>query len=393
MSEKPFSRTWLTLACCSGYFVLGLVISLIGVSLERLAGHVSASVTAVGGTFFIYVGIASIISLFATGPVIDRYGKKPVAVTGSLLTGASLLLICFTTSFGRACAAMFLMGLGTGCLNAGINTLINDLYPKNPGRALNLGNAFFGLGAVFLPLLAGWLFLTMGLKHLLILTAVFTSIPSVLFYFSVFPPPVVGQRFRFSEALRVFRDPLVGLIGLLLFFYVGLEASFGIWSRAAIADHWQLRPPFDQLTLAGFWTGLVLGRIFAATIFRTIDDEDLVLYCAVGSCAGVALFVLAPSALSASAGLWFAGLCFGPIFPSCLAITGQNCRSYPATSLTVVIACGVLGMVVITPAIGWVAEASSLMKGLWLSLGAGLMMLTVQVVLRKKVKKRSISNR
>jgi FHS family glucose/mannose:H+ symporter-like MFS transporter len=388
MSEKPFSRTGLTAACCSGYFVLGLVISLIGASLEAFAVQVSASVTRVGGTFFFYIAIASFIVLFAAGPVMDRFGKKPILVAGSLLAGTAMLVASVVNSFGWACAVMFLLGIGVGCFNAGLNTLINELYPENRGRVLNLGNAFFGLGAVFLPLVAGWLFLYMGLVQLLVLTAIFSFLPGILFAFSVFPPTSNGVRFKFGEAVKVLQDPLVVMMGLVLFFYVGLEASIGIWCRSAIVDNWQIRAPFDQFTLAAFWASLVLGRIIAGTTFRAIPNEDLVFYCSAGSCVGIAVFILAPSAVMASAGLWFAGLCFGPIFPSSLATAGTCFKHYSGTIFALVIASGVLGAVVLAPAIGKLAGASSLMTGLWLAFGAGVMLLLSQIAVRQKVKRR-----
>jgi fucose permease len=388
MNPKPFSRSGLTAACCLGYFVLGLVSSLIGVSLEAFAEQVSASVTRIGGTFFFFIGISSLLVLFASGPMMDHLGKKPVLMAGSLLAGIAMLLCVKVTSIGQASAVMCVLGCGMGCFNAGLNTLINDLHAENPGRMLNLGNAFFGLGAVFLPLTAGWLFLYMGLRHLLLLTAFFSLLPGVFFAFSIFPQPVEGVRFKLREAAKALHDPLIILFGLVLFFYVGLEVSFGIWSRSAIVDHWQLKTPFDQFTLAAFWLSLVIGRVLAGTMFRSIPDEDLVLYSSAGCCAGIGVFVLAPSALTASAGLWFTGLCFGPIFPSTLGAIGACFKHYTSTIFTLMIASGVLGALALAPAVGKVAGATSLMTGLWLTFAAGLLMLLFQFLVRKRVRSR-----
>ena len=129
MSNKPFSRAGLTAACCTGYFVLGVVSSLLGVSLERFAEQISVRVSEVGGTFFFFIGIASFCVLFATGPLIDRYGKKPVLVAGGLLAGVAVLLAGIVASIGQACAVMFMLGCAMGCFNAGLNTLLSDLYP------------------------------------------------------------------------------------------------------------------------------------------------------------------------------------------------------------------------------------------------------------------------
>ena len=110
------------------------------------------------------------------------------------------------------------------------------------------------------------------------------------------------------------------------------------------------------------------------------------LYCAVGSCIGLAGFILGPSKEIASAALWFSGLCFGPVFPSTLASVGICYKKYVGTIFSIIIATGVLGAVVLTPAVGKIG--GSLSNGLRLILIAGFLMLAAQIIVDIRVRKR-----
>ena len=91
------------------------------------------------------------MSVFA-GPVIDRFGKKPVLVAGSLLAAIVVALISTATSYAMLATLVFILGLGASCINSGANTLVPDLYPENPSSAPNLASASFSLGTVGVPL-------------------------------------------------------------------------------------------------------------------------------------------------------------------------------------------------------------------------------------------------
>lgn len=383
--RKTLSPAYLTAACCSGYYAMGLVISLIGAGLEAFAGQLSTSPTAIGGSFFFFVGTASFFMLFVVGPLIDRFGQKPVLIAGSLFLSAAILLLTRARSLSAACALMFLAGTGSAGLNGGVNTLINHLHKNNRSRAFNLSNIFFGLGAVTLPCLAGWLLKSGGLFNLLVITSALSLLPALLFSLGVFPPGAAVNDFRLGEAVRTLANPLVALFALVIFFYTGLEASLGIWSRTAMVDSWKVSAPLDQFILAGYWGALITGRLLAGTTFKDIPSHTLVLSCAIGSAAGLGAFLVAPSVYVAAGALWFSGLCFAPIFPSTMGSAGENLSGYTGTVFSLLIAVGVLGAVLLSTGVGKIAASSSLNGAFRVILASGVLMLTFQYLLRRRI--------
>lgn len=367
---------------------MGLSFSLIGVGLESFAAQVSSSAARVGSLFFLSMGSAAFLMLFAVGPLIDRFGQRPVLIGGAILSGLSVWLLSGAGTMPGACALMFLLGAGSSGINGGVNTLVNHLHPRNPERMLNLGNVFFGAGAVMMPLAGSWLIEGSGLGSLLKLGALVCLIPVLMFAVARFPSDVSVEDFRLSDAGRAVSDPLVVMFCVLAFLYVGLEASMGIWSRPAVAGRWGLKPPLDQLLLAGYWSALVTGRLLAGTLFHRIEGRRMVLRCAIGSTLGLVVFAMADSLGVAAFALWFSGLCFGPIFPSSLGSAGRIFKVYTGTIFSMMIASCVLGGVCISSLVGAVAGAGSLRAGLFVVAGCACMMLFIQLNISRRVKLR-----
>ena len=385
--QKNYSTAYLTAVCCSVYLVMGMAFSMIGVGLEEFAGQLSSSATTVGSLFFLCQGGASFLMLFAVGPLIDRLGQRPVLIAGSLLCAVSMAGLTRVESLSEACGILFVMGAGGAGLNGGVNTLVNYLFPQNPGRALNLSNIFFGLGAVSLPFMAGWLLNSLELKGLLWITAGICSVPALLLFFDGFPVGVRVEFFSLRSAVRTLGDTRVALFGSIVFLYVGLEASLGIWSRPALIELWKLKSPLDQFVLSGYWGAIVVGRLLAGTVFQHIEGHRLVWRCSLGAVIGLAVFNLAGSVYVAAFALWFSGLCFAPIFPSTLGCVGRTFTNYTGTIFSLMIALGVLGGVVVSTLVGKIAGTSALAHGFYLVLAVCLAMLALQTIVLRRAQK------
>ena len=385
---SSFSVFYLTAACCSGYLVLGLIFSLIGVGLEAFATQTGASVAQIGSLYFLNIGGATFLMLLAVGPLIDRFGQKPILVSGGLICASSLWMLVSAHSLAVGCALMFTTGAGAACLNSGSNTLINHIHPKKPERMLNVGNLFFGVGAVIMPLAGSWLLAGPGISALLKLAAIGCLLPVILFSMAWFPSDVRMKDFRLADAGRAVNDPLVILFCALIFLYVGLEASMGVWSRPAVAGKWGLRPPLDQLLLAGYWGTIMLGRLLAGTLFHNIPGQKMVTRCAVGSLAGLVVFAFAENLYLAAAALWFSGLCFAPVFPSTLGSAGRVFTRYTGTILSLIIAASALGGIALSTLVGVIAGAGSMKAGLILVAGWASLMLLIQISISRRVKDR-----
>ena len=107
------------------------------------------------GSLVMGLFLSSCIVQLIIGPLVDKFGYKPIAILGFAVAGGSLFLLAFAPSFTAGMLACIVLGIGAMSLNTVGNTLIPVVLfgGKDPARASNFGNSFFGLGYVLTPLL------------------------------------------------------------------------------------------------------------------------------------------------------------------------------------------------------------------------------------------------
>jgi fucose permease len=124
--------------------------------------------------------------------------------------------------------------------------------------------------------------------------------------------------------------------------------------------------------LAGYWAGLMLGRLLATRLLRYFRDIQFVLLSAVASIAVCAVLLGARSVPVLGAAVFFAGFAFSAIYPTSLAMVGDRYRRYPGTVFGVLFAIGLAGGAVFPWSVGQISQARSVRAGMVLPLaGAG----------------------
>jgi hypothetical protein len=95
---------------------------------------------------------------------------------------------------------------------------------------------FFGIGALGLPLVLGLLMKSLGYTMMLAGTGALVTLV-LIYYLSIrFPAPKHPHGFPLRDAARLIRDPVVLLLGLILFFESGVEITRCVgFSRSAAA--------------------------------------------------------------------------------------------------------------------------------------------------------------
>src|SRR5512136_1620120 len=119
------------------------------------------------GSLVMLLFLTCCIVQFIIGPLVDKFGFKPIAIVGFVVTAGSMFLLAFAPSLPLVKLACVFLGIGAMSLNTVGNTLIPVVLFKgqDPARASNLGNAFFGLGYVLTPLLFTLFLKVMGLSY------------------------------------------------------------------------------------------------------------------------------------------------------------------------------------------------------------------------------------
>jgi MFS transporter, FHS family, glucose/mannose:H+ symporter len=373
---------------CAGLFSCGIAMALVGAILPELQSSLRFGLEKAGLLqSIVYVG--QVPTLLVVGPLIDRLGKKPVLVTGWGLFAFALLGIVRASSYRPLATMLFLLGLGGSCLDGGSSTLIPEVYAKNAFSAMNVGNLFFSLGAVFFPLLTV-LTRKLGLAPILLFLAALMAILGALALLQRFPAANRATGFDWREAQQVVPHPTVIMLSAVLFFYVALETSTAGWVRTYLDRSFGATARASGLILTLFWASQALGRLVASRLVKILRGPELVLLSAMGAVLGTLLVVLAPHTRIAAAGVVVCGLTYAPIFPTSVTTAGIKFPTLFGTVFGIFAAAGFLGAVLLPAAIGYLANATTLREGLGLLVATAGLMLFAQAIYVRYERRRGL---
>ncbi|MGY4025061.1 multidrug efflux MFS transporter EmrD [Aeromonas rivuli] len=195
-------------------------------------GVSSASLQAVMACYLIPYGL----SQFIYGPLSDKWGRRPVLLTGMMVFLLGTLVIQLIPSAGALLVGSFIQGLGTGAAGAMSRTVMRDRYS---GAELNRANSLVSMGVIFSPLLApvlgGWLteWLNWRAGYWFLFGFGAISTLAILIWFAETLPPARRQPLRVRAAYRhVLGNPrFQGNLLCLMATFAGLavfEAAAGV---------------------------------------------------------------------------------------------------------------------------------------------------------------------
>jgi MFS family permease len=266
-----------------GQMVSGIASNITAVALPIWVFSITRSGAAVGLLEFFFFGSYLLVVLF-TGVLIDRYSRKMMMLVYDFtsLAATALLLVLQTAGnleVWHLYVAAVVQGAGYAFQSPSYSAAITTMVSRNQFvRANGLMSLLNDVPGIFGPLLAGTLYLIIGLNGILAfnLIAFVVSIGALLFV-EIPPTPhtVEGGLFhhRFlKEAIYginyIFRNP--GLLGLQLLFFTGNLFSGIALSVAALYPMILLRSGNNTEALGTVQSVGALAAVLAGAFLTTV---------------------------------------------------------------------------------------------------------------------------
>ena len=334
-------------------FVYGMLSAMLGTILPDLSDRFRLSPRE-NGTIAFAQAIGLIIASLGVGPLIDNEGKKLGLIIGLALIATALFALPRASGFRSILFLLFLLGVGGGIVVTGANALVSDVGEAHRATALNMVNLFFGLGGLATPFIAANLF-GRNWVRLCYTIAALTVVSLAIEASTKMPEPTRTGGFVLADAAPVLGRPLLFLLGLFLFLYVSCEV--GIWNwlpRHLIAQGIPESRALNILSL-GFALGLLIGRVGVSPIFIRVPAITVLLCASVVMAISTFLMLRLSNPLTAAILVFLAGLSMAPVFPTTLAIVGDNFPRMAGTAIGFVITCGWIGLAVSSRIIGFIA--------------------------------------
>jgi fucose permease len=366
-------------------FSLGIAFVIVGAISEELKGGLGVTNAEIGSLVLALFLTSMIVQLFI-GPLVDKFGHKPLAIAGFLVLSLSMFLIARATDAQTALVACILLGVGAMCVNTVGNTLIPAVLfsGKDPARASNFGNAFFGLGLVVTPLVFSLVaasdyrtgvYLLGALFLVFLLAALGTTFPRV------------STGYQFSMAFKLLGNRAVLVAALALFCYISLEASMNTWSKPYMTE--LLGGGSEAAARAGFVLSLfgvamMVGR-FATSMIKNLTaiGVKLIGVASLLAAGAILLMVNTHAPAVAVAAVMLTGLVFAPIFPTIVGVTFAKFEpSLYGSIFGIIFPVGLLGATFVPKIVGNLSVGATVQQGLLIVLAMAVALFVISLFLK-----------
>ena len=358
---KDMKMTLMDWAASAGLLAYASSMVATPICLVVLMKELSLNLTE-GGSIEVVRTVLLISVLLVSGIAAARWGKTALLEAGGFLLSGGLFLYSMAPSYPFVLAAMVLVGLGGGLLEALVNPLIQDLHPKDSGRYLNVTNAFFSLGVLITVLSVGEL-LSFGLPWRRILGGlgfVFLGI-SVLFLFSSRHAHKTGQipdnsyENPLHHSKVLLKQKRFWVFALAMLCGGGAEAAYTFWTASYIQLSYGTLPRAGALGTALFAGGMIAGRLGSGWVKQKQLAAQIMISSAFGLIFSLGFFYIA-SIYMLMGLLFLAGLAVACFWPSIQSYAADRVNGDTTMLFILLSAAGMPGFSLIAWAMGRIGD-------------------------------------
>jgi fucose permease len=351
----------------------GIVLTTLGAVLPSLVERFGIDKSA-AGALFVIMSFGILVGSVFFGPIVDLRGYKRVLVVAAAFIALGLAGIAYAPSLAWLRVAIVLVGLGGGVINGGTNALVADVSAGERSAGLSLLGVFFGVGAVGVPFALALLLGRFSYSTLIAGVAVLVLVPLVVTAVARFPAPKQAQGFPLADAGRLIRDPVLLLMGMMLFLESGMEITVGGWTATYFQEELGLGGQRALVFLSLYWLGMMLVRLGLGWLLRRASPARVLLACLGVALVGALLLIGTESVTAAGAGVFLLGCGFAATFPVVLGFVGDRYEQLSGTAFGVVIVMALTGGMLLPYATGALGAVYGL-RGSFLIIPTALVLL------------------
>jgi fucose permease len=341
-----------------------MMVLMIGTILPYLIEEANINYAVAGG-FLSAFAIGNLLASFINPPIIAKLGRKTTNIILTLLIPTSLLVIMAVPAIVYIYIAFVLLGIGRGSVSIFNNTVVNETF-GGKGSMLNLLHMTFAVGAFIAPFLSSF-YLTIGLtwRHLgYTIVLLFTITIILLFlipssYGKVEPKkstdPIGATKINRSYQ----RNFDFYVIGLILFFYLGLENCVNGWFVTYFKNA-NIMSDTHAINLVSYtWIAVMVGRLFTAYLLSKLEKKTLILIYSIMTTIFLFVLIATTNVVVISLAIVGLGFFFAGIYPTCIANVGSIIKG-STSGMSMFLAIAALGGIIAPQIVGFVADVIGL---------------------------------
>jgi fucose permease len=321
---KRYNNIIKFLPCLYASFIIGMVALEIGVILPYLMQELGLNYT-VAGTILSLFAIGNLVASPLNAMLIAKLEHNKVILLFSSLIPLCFVAIVLLPSVYCLYGIVFLIGIGRGSISIFIYSAAN----KEEGKTLYIHwlSIVFAIGALAAPILTSLLMhLGMNWRQVICFFVVLTLFVPILLlsHKSIQHKQIVEQLEKPKSPSNSVYYKNVGfyVIGLIMFFYIGLENCVNGWFVQYFKDMNIMSNTYANILVSITWMFIIIGRLTSAYLSTKLQKQQLIL---INCCFAAIFFILLISTQQleiitiAIVGLGF--FCAG-VYPTCISSIG-----------------------------------------------------------------------
>ncbi|WP_159796507.1 MFS transporter [Puerhibacterium puerhi] len=345
------------------FFLPGITISSWVTRTPDVRDLVGAS-TAQMGLILFGLSAGSMIGILSSGPLVARWGTRPVMTVGTLAVAAGAAVIGAGAALGSG--ALVALGLGVFGFGMGGGEVALNVEGAEVERGLGRStmpamHGFFSLGTV-VGAGAGMVLTAVRFPVGVHLAVVAVVVVAALLVAVRVVPAGVGRRPRAADGVAapaprpaVWRDTRLLLIGGIILALAMAEGTANDWLPLVMVDGHGFDAALGSAVYALFAAAMTLGRFVGGTFVDRFGRVAVLCVSALVGAAGLALVIFVDHqwVAAGAALLWGLGASLG--FPVALSAAGDS-GEHAAARVSLAATIGYVAFLVGPPVLGFLGE-------------------------------------
>lgn len=297
------------------------------------------------------------VSLPISGWLVGRWGSRYALLSGAILYPLTLVAIGLVATPLQLAGVLFVFGLWGNLCNISVNTQavgVEVLYGRSIMASFHGVWSMAGFGGA----LIGSVVIASGIVpfyHFCIITAV-----SLLLVASLFSRLLPADSRAAAQPIFARPDKGLLLLGLIAFCSMVAEGTMFDWSGVYFQNVVQAPKQLTILGYVAFMGTMAGGRFIGDWLSNQLGKKTMLQLSSVLITAGLGIAVIFPYLVPATIGFLLTGFGVSSIVPLVYGAAGRSKTMSAGTALAAVSTIGFAGFLFGPPAIGYVAEVSSL---------------------------------
>lgn len=356
-------------AAVAGLFTYALAVTITPAAINQISPICHNSDALVGWLFRVSMA-GFFVCVLLGGRYSDKHGKLPVLLVGCVLMALGSFGFARVTTYPMALAMALIMGAGGGFAEAIAMGVIADVTSADRRTStMNYAQVFFAAGAVFGPLGVTWLLAanTDYWRWAFTGTAVICVLAALTAFTAIAKreEKPVGQAHA-GEWKALLKDRLVLTLSLGILLYVAAECGQASWLAKYFKNDFGTTDPVAAATVALFWGGIGLGRLFATWTSKHLSDYAIICIAHGFALVCQVALLVTHSPILALIAVPLLGFGLAPGWPTIVSRASALHPKQSGTVVGIVVSAGALGAAIFPAAIGQAADYIGIRHALWI---------------------------